>query len=322
MSNTTLKSKRTNCSYETEIYVKQNNEHIVAYIIPHKFLEEVYQNLEDMERPKISYTPVDMNCFPGMQPMWAMKAIMERDDFYMEKIGEFTNYEIRNGVCNDVIKMQNPLTICMNRAFDKLMIRYMQFEVENSTIIPIYSSEEISITDKSIHPYQNSPVADIPKSENQDGMMDIPEAPEMSAPVPENLFSDLGTATENSPEAPNPFPYANGGMNFDGYPDMGDMDIPTASDMDMPTAPDMDIPLPPMPGMENRDAPLKKLTVLRVSHDCQSGRTRIDTDDGPVYYNPFTDSFEGKASIDYDDLYSQASAMVGQLLQTYVGPII
>ena len=168
MGNTILKSKRTNRSYETEIYVKQNNDqHIVAYIILHRFLEEIYQNMDDAERPKISYVPVELNCFPGMPPMWAMKGIMEKDSFYMEKIGEFTEYEIRNGVSNDTIKMQNPLTICTNRVFDKLMIRYMQFEVEDSEIIPIYSSEEISITEKSIHPYQNVPTENIPNPESQ-----------------------------------------------------------------------------------------------------------------------------------------------------------
>lgn len=330
MGNTILKSKRTNRSYETEIYVKQNNDqHIVAYIIPHRFLEEIYQNMDDAERPKISYVPVELNCFPGMPPMWAMKGIMEKDSFYMEKIGEFTEYEIRNGVSNDTIKMQNPLTICTNRVFDKLMIRYMQFEVEDSEIIPIYSSEEISITEKSIHPYQNIPTENIPNPESQNTRMSIPEPPAMSATtVSENPsavmeapqlaevpYATSGTDMESFPEMSSPFPYINENMDFGNYPDMNEMDIPTA--------PDMDMQLPPLPGMERPNAPLKKPNVLRVSHDCQNGLTRIDTDNGAVFYNPFTDSFDGTdSSIDYDELYNQASATVGQPLQTYVGPTL
>lgn len=129
--------------FEAEVYQREMN-----LIITHTSLKQMcFSGLSDDERPKIRYDIVDLSRLPGIPPMFAVKCIMETKSTYIEQVGEMTcmSWEVSNPVTRE-----NPLAICMNRAFDKAFILFMEFKIPVKGITGIYSSEEIPIDSKSI----------------------------------------------------------------------------------------------------------------------------------------------------------------------------
>ena len=147
MSAIKINSKRFNRKFEAEIF-QRPGENIL--IISHTSLKNIfYKQLTDEERPKISFDMVDLTKLPAIPPMFAVKAVLNKNDIYIEQYGEMLceSWQISN-----TITKNNPLAICCNRAFDKSVILYMQFEVEvvGYAGLGIYSSEEIPIDGRAI----------------------------------------------------------------------------------------------------------------------------------------------------------------------------
>lgn len=147
MSAIKINSKRFNRKFEAEIF-QRPGENIL--IISHTSLKNIfYKQLTDEERPKISFDMVDLTKLPAIPPMFAVKAVLNKNNIYIEQYGEMLceSWQISN-----TITKNNPLAICCNRAFDKSVILYMQFEVEvvGYAGLGIYSSEEIPIDGRAI----------------------------------------------------------------------------------------------------------------------------------------------------------------------------
>lgn len=129
--------------FEAEVYQREDN-----LIITHTSLKHIcWYELSDDERPKIKYEPVELSRLPGIPPMFAVKCIMESKNTYIEQVGEMLCMIWENS--KSIIK-ENPVTICMNRAFDKAFILFMEFKIPAKEITGIYSSEEIPIDKKAI----------------------------------------------------------------------------------------------------------------------------------------------------------------------------
>ena len=129
--------------FEAEVYQREEN-----LIITHTSLKKICWNgLSDDERPKIHYEPVDLSKLPGVPFMFAIKCIMETKSTYIEQVGEMLcmTWEYSNQITKE-----NPVSICMNRAFDKAFILFMQFKIPADGIRGIYSSEEIPLDNKSV----------------------------------------------------------------------------------------------------------------------------------------------------------------------------
>ena len=129
--------------FEAEVYQREDN-----LIITHTSLKHIcWYELSDDERPKIKYEPVELSRLPGIPPMFAVKCIMESKNTYIEQVGEMLCMTWENS--KSIVK-ENPVTICMNRAFDKAFILFMEFKIPTKEITGIYSSEEIPIDKKAI----------------------------------------------------------------------------------------------------------------------------------------------------------------------------
>lgn len=129
--------------FEAEVYQREEN-----LIITHTSLKKICWNgLSDDERPRIRYESVDLSKLPGVPPMFAIKCIMETKSTYIEQVGEMLcmTWEYSNQITKE-----NPVAICMNRAFDKAFILFMQFKIPADGIRGIYSSEEIPLDNKSV----------------------------------------------------------------------------------------------------------------------------------------------------------------------------
>ena len=147
MSAIKINSKRFNRKFEAEIF-QRPGENIL--IISHTSLKNIfYKQLTDEERPKISFGMVDLTKLPAIPPMFAVKAVLNKNNIYIEQYGEML---CESWQFSNTITKNNPLAICCNRAFDKSVILYMQFEVEvvGYAGLGIYSSEEIPIDGRAI----------------------------------------------------------------------------------------------------------------------------------------------------------------------------
>ena len=142
MDKITLKSKRFNKDYYADLFIRDG-----ILIIRHTSLDRIYWELPDTERPKFKIEPFDISKMPGIPPMFAVKCIMDAENFHIEMIGELLcqAWEVSNSVTRDF-----PLTTCHNRAFDRAFLRFMKFDIEPYKVAGIYSSEEIAIDNNTV----------------------------------------------------------------------------------------------------------------------------------------------------------------------------
>lgn len=130
-------SKRMDQEYNAVVYEKDGN-----LIIKHTSLESIYWSIADKDRPKFSCQILNLAALPGIPPMFAVKGIFEGDNLYMDHIGEMLCMDWEKA---DPIKKSFPLTTCRNITFDRLFIRYMQFQVKGYELSAFYSSSEFSL---------------------------------------------------------------------------------------------------------------------------------------------------------------------------------
>ena len=151
MSAIKINSKRFNRKFEAEIFQRPNERSTdCVFIISHTSLKNIfYKQLTDEERPKISFDMVDLTRLPAIPPMFAVKAVLSKDNVCIEQYGEML---CDAWVNSDPITKNNPLAICSNRAFDKCVILYLQLETEvvGYAGYGFYSPEEIPIDGRTI----------------------------------------------------------------------------------------------------------------------------------------------------------------------------
>lgn len=137
-----LHSSRLNKDYSGEVYLKDG-----AVIITHTFLENLFWNLPDEERPRLIYTNIDYLRGDTLKEylVFAIAAEMQKDKFISDTVGELTVEEYKR---SDAIVRANPIKICQNRAFDILVLRYLQMQVMEGDLADarnkLYSDREVT----------------------------------------------------------------------------------------------------------------------------------------------------------------------------------
>lgn len=189
-----LHSIRLNKDYSGEVYLKDG-----AVIITHTFIENLFWNLPDEERPRLIYTNLDYVRGETLKEyfVFAVAAEMQKDKFISSTVGELTVEEYKR---SDAIIRANPIKICQNRAFDILVLRYLQMQVMEGDLADarnkLYSDREVT----GLNSYDRQEIEATISSWNQDDRVPI------TTPVIENRPSN---PQDSSVEAEKPEPDVN-----------------------------------------------------------------------------------------------------------------
>jgi len=189
-----LHSSRLNKDYSGEVYLKEE-----AVIITHTFLETLFWSLPDEERPRLIYTNIDYLRGDTLKEylVFAVAAEMQKDKFISSTVGELTVEEYKR---SDAIVRANPIKICQNRAFDILVLRYLQMQVMEGDLADarnkLYSDREVT----GLNSYDRQEIEATISSWNQDDRVPI------TTPVIENRPSN---PQDSSVEAEKPEPDVN-----------------------------------------------------------------------------------------------------------------
>ena len=320
-------SKRFNKDFNVVLYQKGEN-----VIVTHNSLLQIYHDLDDDIRPSFKTEIPDMRNLPGIPALFVLKGIMEKDNFSIEQYGEVLAASLQNA---DWIKQNFPITICWNRAFDRCFIRYMKFDFSKYNIGMLYSSEEIPLDNTAVQisdtvPAEIKPVVDTPQ-----------QISPQQAPKPRDTFPGFQHQPYQAPLQP---PYSAPVMPQ--YPDMTQTpqmpQMPQHMDLSqipqMPQHPDYNAAkgvstLPFMNSNMNQQtvqpvqqahtpsASSEKVIVRNVSFDISAGKIKVDTTSGGFYFDPMSGRWEGNTlpgiTVDYNDLYKQASNLIHMDLKTY-----
>ena len=297
-----LKSNRTGEEYSVELFEKNG-----AIIVRHTSLEGIYWNLPDNVRPSVSYEPWNMQNVPGV---YAVLVKMSLGDIAIQQIGEFTYDEWNK---SNQIARNFPLTTCTNRAFDRAFIRFMQFDIAAFDIPALYSTEEIPL-DGNYSVYRLterkvSSISDNAKSSSTGGAM--PDT------MPEDIYTRQASHTMNQG-------MMGGQTQQSGYP---------GATAPVQRGQSVGHSMQPVPGYSGNASSMgrnvaqqqkRKLSIYRVYHDMNIGKTMIETDGGTLYFNPFEKKWESSTvdlnKVDLVHLYRAASDCVKMPLERFNGP--
>ena len=300
MSAIKINSKRFHRKFDAEIFQRPNEKsNDCVLIISHTSLKNIfYKQLTDEERPKISFDMVDLTKLPAIPPMFAVKAVLNKDDVCIEQYGEMLCDAWIN---SDVITKNNPLAICSNRAFDKCVILYLQLEIEivGYAGLGFYSSEEIPLDGRAIpvNDFNELTPSSVNKGQNttQNNSAERPQNVQQN--TPQNGF---GQAVEN---------HASWNESVNGAQDM------RLNNRSLPTDPWQNKP-PVAPQNE-------PIHVRRVSFEPHFAKSKIETDHGIFFYDPDTSVWESPSvdmqSVDTMMLYDEASRWLGYHLCSFRG---
>lgn len=323
-----LRSNRTGKEYPVELYQKDD-----AVIVRHTSLEQIFWGIPDGERPKVSYEPWNIPYTFAV----LLKMYKEDSGVCIQQIGEFTVDEWNSA---NPVSRNFPLTTCANRAFDRAFIRYMQFNINEYGIRTLYSSEEIML-DKTARIYQgqfHSNPANCPPQGNPANVTNCsPQANSRQATQaaygghsvdPRNTSNVRTNRTNSQSITTHPATGSDGAPNFPWMgknPSQGQMVLPDTIQPEIPQYPGQNGIQGDLTPQQERSNKKRRVSVYRVTHDFSYGKTRVETDAGILFYDPFRNIWEGESlnpnEVDLDALYQSASEAVKQPLREYNGTI-
>lgn len=183
-----IHSARLGMDFEADVYEQGE-----CVVLTHTSLHNIYwRDIPEEDRPEVTFRPLDLSSFSGMPAMYVMVLEMKAKSLSspITAIGEMTYLELQG---TNQVTAFNPIQICLNRAFDKALICYLQIEIPGTEIKRFYSDAEIRL-DGAV-PLSSRTVTVPPQAESQ------PEEPEQAQGSP-----DLKPQSTNNGSAPDQMP--------------------------------------------------------------------------------------------------------------------
>ena len=350
-----IRSKRTDLSYEAQVYAKPNMATGAEDIIlRHAFLQGVYDSL--LLHGKVRF-------HPERKPFETGSPVLEAYSFYdsdngIYSVGELT-WDEYNASSKDSVLRKNPNAYALNRCFDKWFIRYMEFEISADYAGKIYSDVEIPIGSAVPLSGRNLTRDVAQAGEKAEPLIreDKPEAENAPEPLEKGMEKGIQNAGK-MPDAP-----TGGGTLLNPLVRLGQgtgAPVPCGS---IPAAPAFGIPMPapfiipqtppkqvigpgnipgalrpgtakgqgtvqptePVQKTDSGNESAQQPEVLKCEYDYANAATLVITNQGTLLYSPVTRpcwkgvTLDPEKVTDIKSLYESASRMVGMPLDQFSG---